>query len=314
MICMDPTDYTNYRFLIDSRHCRISARRDTEGHEYHGRLGHDRIFIKEVSVRSHSSELLKHLTDAKTVNHQNLVPMLAWYWCSPYTLELITPAYPEADMSSLTMNDVLGLAEGLAHLHSKDIFHGRLCPKYIARSPAPKNRIMVSGYTVANMRPFLCIEERIENTIRDGVGYMAPEQLDEDEGVPSPKSDVYSLAVIMVEVLAGCPSDISLMNFRRKTDAIIAGKRPESAFMVRLNLKNEELANFITSCWSLSPLDRPTMDEVVKFLKSMQRREKAARCIQIWWRELHFNPYVKVGKDRLNREYDLLMRGVMDPP
>ncbi|NBB93952.1 MAG: protein kinase, partial [Gammaproteobacteria bacterium] len=100
----------------------------------------------------------------------------------------------------------LRICQGVQHAHQRGIIHRDLKPANILVTmidgvPSPK--IIDFGIATASRRD----EDDSERT-RDIIGtpeYMAPEQFADGDGLVDPRSDVYSLGVILYEILVDQP-------------------------------------------------------------------------------------------------------------
>ncbi|CAI9111799.1 OLC1v1012124C7 [Oldenlandia corymbosa var. corymbosa] len=93
-----------------------------------------------------------------------------------------------------------GCVNGLAYLHSKDLVHGDLSLK----------NIFMNAKGTAKIGDFGCVVEAdgIPRPIGGVMKYLAPEirkQLDDEKGLITKASDVYSLSVVILELIYPAP-------------------------------------------------------------------------------------------------------------
>jgi serine/threonine protein kinase len=149
----------------------------------------------------------------------------------------------------------LGIAAGLAHLHSRDIIHRDLKPANVLMSDDCRPR--VADFGLARNIP---VEEQVQMT--GGVGtikYMAPELInDGDYGLPV---DVFAWAFIFWRLitLKTLFAECSSMNEFRIMKYIKEGGRPAIADV--LNPVQKEL---LEKCWDQDPSVRLTFAAILQ--------------------------------------------------
>lgn len=151
----------------------------------------------------------------------------------------------------------LGIARGLEYLHDHDVFHGDIKPRNVGFSANG----VVQLFDLGLARP--CdggvLPERLASTPR----YASP-QVFSNEQAPDKASDVYSFSILLWELMAlkkpfGEIRDLELFEM-----VVVKGKR-------RLPLKpipTKRLVSLITSAWSHSPDERPSMKEMRQVLET----------------------------------------------
>jgi serine/threonine protein kinase len=136
-----------------------------------------------------------HIVAIHDAGHYHQRPYLVFEFVNGRTFrEILNNDGPiEADQALVFMPSVL---EGMSHAHQREVLHLDLSPNNILLNDRQVAQIMDFGLT------------RLTNAIPDvttvPVGtllYMAPEQL--DEKVPTPRTDLRSLGLILYEMLTG---------------------------------------------------------------------------------------------------------------
>lgn len=120
---------------------------------------------------------------------------------------------PNEPVENVPMRMFLQMCEGLAYIHSKGIVHHDIKPSNVFITQDSESLVLQLGdFGLA------CPLENNDDAVRhDGLGtrlYAAPEQL---QGQCSKKSDIYSLGVIMIELLSKC---VTMMECFKKVEII----------------------------------------------------------------------------------------------
>ncbi|KAF9647398.1 kinase-like protein [Thelephora ganbajun] len=224
----------------------------------------DQEKIKELFYRE--AIVWKHLS------HPNIVPFkgvtfdplqLVSEWMPGGELREHIRNNPGADPTSL----LIGIAEGLAYLHSYEVIHGDL--------EGPNILVDTSGH--ARITDFgLASIVRDPGSVAsafDGSGHAprwtAPEIF--RGGPASKKSDVFSFAMVIFEVFSGTVPfhDIAAPAV---TTSIMDGERPSRPTHPSLI---DPLWKLTQRCWKDTAKDRPEMQEVIKELKGMSTHPSA---------------------------------------
>ena len=148
---------------------------------------------------------------AATLDHPNICPVydIGQHEGIPY----ITMAYVEGKTLSRVIRDSRGLnlrsvavllrkiAVALAEAHAKGVIHRDLKPGNIMLNH--RNEPIVMDFGLA--RQVEHVEDRltVDGTMIGTPGYMSPEQVDGDLQAVGPASDIYSLGVVLFELLTG---------------------------------------------------------------------------------------------------------------
>jgi eukaryotic-like serine/threonine-protein kinase len=174
------------------------------------------------------------------------------------------------------------LAEALAHAHANGIFHRDLKPSNILMAPDGRPLLLDFNLSVDERRP----NWRIGGTLP----YMAPEELSAlcESQPPSPRydprSDLFSLGVVLYELLTGA-LPFGTVAYDRPVEEIAAALRKRQAegprpVRERNSRVDRRLAGLIESCLAFEPKRRPKDADV---LTAALRRELAiSRCAVRW--------------------------------
>ncbi|KAG8917669.1 hypothetical protein FRC01_002301 [Tulasnella sp. 417] len=220
-------------------------------------------------------------------NHQNVLqflgyqleddsPLLISPWANNGNMEAYWFHNPLQEERKLKMLQQLqGANAGLAYLHSLDpaIVHGDLKPQNIL--------VLEDGLTTA-LCDFGTSRVMVEEGVQTGMttagaaagtaGYQAQELISGDS-LPTPRSDVYAMAGVILAVLSRKPP------FHQKpTQAavVIAISRKEMARpQDHLELPaSDPLWDLLRRCWASEPLQRPLVEEINAELELAMQRER----------------------------------------
>ncbi|KAG8940436.1 hypothetical protein FRC04_005263 [Tulasnella sp. 424] len=200
-------------------------------------------------------------------------------------IKCLSPRIRDMDDQELQLKHFQTLcdaAEGIAHLHSLQppVIHGDIKPDnvLVTGDLKPENVGNVSA-ALADFgisRLMVSLEMRTGLTTAGGAGgtagYQAIELMVDDKAKPTDKSDAYSFGGLILATMSG-----KYPFYQKKTDsvivlAVVGGKTPTPKDHPRL-APGDPLWNLMRKCWSLDPAQRPSMNEIIKELKTeMQRR------------------------------------------
>lgn len=186
-------------------------------------------------------------------------------------------SYVEPLSWNLRMKIVLGAAKGLAFLHSPKI-------KVIYRDYKPSNILLdsdfnakLSDFGLAKDGP--CDDQGYVSTRVMGThGYAAPEYI--STGHLTPKNDIYSFGVVLLEVLTG--KRVLDENQTSKERDLVKWAMPylrkekvsrimDTRIQGQYSSKSAKIiGNLVIQCLSIDPRFRPNMDEVVSTLEQLQ--------------------------------------------
>ncbi|KAG1868010.1 kinase-like domain-containing protein [Suillus tomentosus] len=152
------------------------------------------------------------------------------------------------------------IAAGLQYLHAKGIVHGDLTPTNVLVSS--DGRLCLGDFGLSMV--FAESGNLPFNSCHAGnVRWMAPELL-EEQARPTMTGDVYSCGCIMIQVFSGEQPYAPLSNAFHVMTAIVRGRKP----FRHITGIGEEIRQFALRCLSIESQDRPSIDQVVRFLWS----------------------------------------------
>ncbi len=141
-----------------------------------------------------------------------VIPYLVREWLEGRSLAADLAARREEGLGPRSLGDALRLlasaADGLAYAHAQGLVHHSVNPRNLFVVPTMRGKIIkVLDFGVAK-----ALNESVGVDGAPGQGlrvlfpaYAAPEQLDRKYGAPCAATDVYALALVVYEVLAGRP-------------------------------------------------------------------------------------------------------------
>ena len=173
----------------------------------------NRIFIKKI-LDVYNIDVYENLYNHPIPG----IPQIIDYCEEDHQLILIeeyisgTPLYEKMDHHDITEKDVLNYTLDLCNI--LEALHS-LNPPIIHRDIKPSN-IIITNYNHAVLLDFNAAKkfspEKREDTVLLGTqGYAAPEQY--GFGSSSPQTDIYSLGIVIKEMLAACNSNSKKLKF-----------------------------------------------------------------------------------------------------
>uniref|UniRef100_K3ZII6 Protein kinase domain-containing protein n=1 Tax=Setaria italica TaxID=4555 RepID=K3ZII6_SETIT len=235
---------------------------------------------------------------ATVYKHQNIVCFLGYCQETTYEKMLYKGRYVEAEITSMivveeytpngNLSDIIegqcpqmdwsiifqiiqGMAQGIAHLHWKNIIHMDLKPENILFD--------------SNMNPKICdfemckifdqeVTQEVTEELAGTLGYMAPEYI--AQGVISAKNDVYSFGLLVLSTIRGMSRSGLLQHSIEWAWEVREAQSLkdlfDSASCGESQLQEVERRIHIgLLCTQDNPRERPTMPDVLRMLNSEER-------------------------------------------
>uniref|UniRef100_A0A0D9V2S2 Protein kinase domain-containing protein n=1 Tax=Leersia perrieri TaxID=77586 RepID=A0A0D9V2S2_9ORYZ len=242
--------------------------------------------LKDVAVARR--EFDAHMDALGKVEHRNVLPVRAYYFSKDEKL-LVYDYLPNGSLSAMLhgsrgsgktpldwdarMRSALSAARGLAHLHTQhNLVHGNIKSSNVLLRPdqdaaALSDFCLHPIFAPSSSRP-------------GGGGYRAPEVVDSRR--PTAKADVYSLGVLLLELLTGkSPTHASLegdgtLDLPRWVQSVVREEWTAEVFdveLVRLGGSAEEemvaLLQVAMACVATVPDARPDAPDVVRMIEEI---------------------------------------------
>ncbi|KAF9790526.1 kinase-like domain-containing protein [Thelephora terrestris] len=226
--------------------------------------------------KSHRPELVKKrlckmVITCRRIRHENVLviegvtPGLFEFctvtkWMDNGTILHYVRGNPEVDRMRL----LTGITRGLRHLHSNKLIHGNLngFNILIDRGGNP----LLSGFSGLSFTKESIPVATLE---RPGIliRWSAPELVNDEIGIPTTKSDVYSLSMVIVGLYSGDVPFSGLLSPAIK-GMLLKGTRPpkpESAEVLGLT---PALWALTKKCWARNPAKRPDTSAILAHLEA----------------------------------------------
>ncbi|KAJ7658275.1 kinase-like domain-containing protein, partial [Mycena polygramma] len=211
------------------------------------------------------------------LDHPNIVPLLGITYDFGPALSMVSPWLKSGTLHAYLKSTavlpgnqrllLMGIARGLAYLHSKNVIHGDLHPANILMTDDGSPQLSDFGLSMI-VPEFEGTSYMTTSCIAGAVRWAAPELLrtrpngDTSLNV-SPMSDVYSFGGIMYQVLCGDIPFVEIENnFQVLFAVILDNKRPSRSRAI-----SSSDWQFICQCWDVNPDNRPSLPEMQEFLK-----------------------------------------------
>lgn len=227
----------------------------------------DEVFTNEEKLRAFRDEL----SLLQRIRHPNVVQFLGAV--TQHTpMMIVTEFLPKGDLCEFlqikralkprtVVRYALDIARGMSYLHEikpHPVIHCDLEPSNILLDDS--GHIKVADFGVSRL---LKVSKGVEEDPpvsyeKTSCRYMAPE-LFQNKGYDT-KVDVFSFALILQEMIEGCPPFAS-MEDNDAQKAYIANDRPP--FKASAKLYAHRLRELIEVCWSEDPTKRPTFREII---------------------------------------------------
>ncbi|KAF9646793.1 kinase-like protein [Thelephora ganbajun] len=185
-------------------------------------------------------------------------------------LEYITK-YPAVDRLEL----LIGATRGLDYLHNNEVIHGDLKSSNILIDAKGSPRL--SDFGLVSIKEDINSDNVEESSHVYMVFYCAPELLDTKEVVgveknkPTSKSDIYSLSMVMVELVTGRTPFCSF-NKHSVVGLVLRGERPRGPRYFEVPGMTAGVWMIAEECWRQKPKKRPDAKVVLRDLERIAKR------------------------------------------
>ncbi|KAJ6514758.1 kinase-like domain-containing protein [Mycena vulgaris] len=238
-----------------------------------------RLHSEPETLEQTSRSLYREARRWRRLDHTNILPFLGISLDLGLSPALISPLFesgpimkylqhnPKHPQARLQM--VIGVASGLAYLHSEGIFHGNLCTKKIL---VADDSPVIGGY---GMSSALYQTGMTASLLSSPIRFAAPEFFSIEPATSSVRtvsSDVYAFSMVALEILSGLEPYHHLPTEHAVFIHILRDDRP-----IRTHLDPQAVTDriwrLLVSLWDRNPSLRPSMSDIVHSL--IQIRDNA---------------------------------------
>ncbi len=207
-------------------------------------LAHQRsAFGREVAVKIIRSDLVHDITARKRflreaevsahIKHEHILPLFE-FGEEQGRLFLVTPYIAGGTLGHRLRSGPLSLSEvhqlfsalvqGVAYIHKRGVIHRDLKPSNILLDKEDETGqvyVRLIDFGIASLPGLVGGDAQLTTAGHEmgTIAYMAPERLD---GVAAPSNDIYSLGIILYQMLTGqLPDNSSMMTLPQPLDAVM---------------------------------------------------------------------------------------------
>lgn len=253
----------------------------------------DLVAVKRYIRQDLRDEFMDEVNIHSVMNHNNVVKLIG-YCIGESTLMLVTEYISNGNLDDILhrsdasipldvrLGIAIGCAEALSYMHSMDsqsdnhIYHGDIKPANILLDDNLTTKVSDFGLS----RFLFSGTTQFTTTLKGSMGYMDPVYF--HEGCLSPRSDVYSFGIVLLELLTRKRAkygDVNLIPTFNKACAKGKGLRElfDAAIAEKDNVKIlKESWKLASQCLSLNIHTRPQMNEVAKRLRMLKKELKTS--------------------------------------
>ena len=243
-------------------------------------LAFKQVNLGGVSETEHAelvASIRREFRVLQSLTHDNIVQQCGVVLDDPTSIGLLMELAPAGSLRALLDHDrskvlydellqlqlATGIAEGMAFLHSNGptLHHDLKSDNVLLYGPCCTPKITDFGLAV---NPNISTTRHTMRAAAGTLAYKAPEQYDNEFG---PKSEVYSYAIILWELLHGSRPWEGKNEAAVMKAVYVAQKRPD----VSPESSNALLVHVMRECWAQNPDDRPSFADVKAPLLSALR-------------------------------------------
>ncbi|KAJ7932966.1 kinase-like domain-containing protein [Mycena leptocephala] len=231
-----------------------------------------RMHSEPQNLEQTSRSLYEEARGWKRLDHPNILPFLGIALDLGLSPALISPLCVSGPVMKYLHNTkdskhrlqmVIGVAAGLAYLHTQGLVHGNLCTKKVLIKGDGVPVICGYGISKALRQP-----ANTTSLFSSPIRYAAPECFSVEAGTSSvrtPSGDVYAFAMVTLEILSGLEPYHYLPTEHAVFIHVLRGDRP-----LRTHLDQQAITNhtwrLLTSLWIRNPSSRPCMSNIISSL------------------------------------------------
>ncbi|XP_042303603.1 atrial natriuretic peptide receptor 1-like [Sceloporus undulatus] len=238
------------------------------------------VAIKKIRNKTFAltKTIRKEVKQVRELDHPNLCKFIGGCTEGPY-IAIITEYCPKGSLNDVLLNEDIPLnwgfrlsfatdiAQGMAYLHQHRIYHGRL--KSTNSVIDDRWVCKISDYGLQSYRKEdSLMDSNIPHQYRMQI-YLPPEALSVPNFEPTPASDVYSYAIILLEIATR--SDPALRDDTHSEEYSLC---PPLSELISAKTENAcpcptEYIELIRRCQKSNPTERLTFEQVKKLLHKM---------------------------------------------
>jgi serine/threonine protein kinase len=187
--------------------------------------------------------------------------------------------YLHAEGELLSLEDrlklALDVAEGMAHLHSKNIIHGDLKPGNLLirkLGGGGQVQVAVTDFGLSSISCVtLCSATMVAQATQSSstalsLWYSPPELLDNCWSKKTPAGDVYAFGIVLFEIFTGQHPGGGITQYDIVLKSVLEGRRPVVPEEVHLPSGFQKLMG---SCWDADPAARPSFVEIKQRISAL---------------------------------------------
>ncbi|KAF1316757.1 Tkl protein kinase, partial [Globisporangium splendens] len=256
-----------------------------------GEFTGNKVLVKRVEAEVSDAYITKNLMNQAqvlaTLSHQNIVSLVGVTWLAGTDFAIVAEFMDKGNLKSVLMDNnsqydlqaklgmCLDIAKGLAHLHSSE------CNMYVRNLSSRK--VLVNSSLECKLNLFDCYPntEKFDTIETYGMGqiaWQAPEIITRSAPQDPKRINIYAFGVIMCEILARATPFQSLVEEVGNTLSdveIVRRVRRQETLAPHENRREymrapQSLRDTIDLCLSLSPMNRPSAEEIIVVLQAAQ--------------------------------------------